>query len=83
MNIGINRLIFGTVLALILGFCGWLYIEHLSAGVHQVALHREVGRALAEQVAYVLGPQGRIVSISIDPKDLVETKFNWSPSELN
>src|SRR5262245_13207365 len=77
MNTRINRLIFATALAVIPCFCGWVYFQHLIAGVHQVALHRQVGKALAEQVANVLGSKGRIVSISIDPTDSVEAQVQW------
>jgi len=69
-----NRLISGITIAAILGSCVWIYFTKFKEAWHNVVLNQHVGKVLAEQSAVFLGSKGRIVSISINPKDHPELK---------
>ena|SRR5258708_1774522 len=52
----------------------WIYYHEFRAAKHSVALHERVGQVLAEQTASLIGKKGRVVMISIDPKEWPELK---------
>ena len=71
-------------LAIILASCFWIYITQTQTTRHNIGLHQRIGEVLAEQTATVLGDKGRIVTISIDPKEWPElrTQINAFKAKL-
>jgi hypothetical protein len=56
----------------IVAACAWIYITQTSDARHNEALHRHIGKVLAEQTAEVAGNKGKIVTLAIDTKDWPE-----------
>ena len=51
---------------LVIASCGvWIYYHEFKAPKHNVALHRHVGKVMAEQTAQTIGKKGRLVLITI------------------
>jgi len=58
----------------IIASCCWIYFTQVRASKHNVGLHKRVGEVMAEESARLVGKQGRIVLLSIDPRDWPELK---------
>ena len=63
-----------AAVAVIVASCAWIYFTQFSTAKYNVGLHQQVGEALAEQTANLIGKKGRVVSIAIDTKEWPELK---------
>ena len=60
-----NGLLALASLLVIAGSAAWIYYREFKAPKHNVALHQRVGEIMAEQTARQVGPNGRLLLLSI------------------
>jgi len=78
---GSPRSVLATALIVILGSVLWIYYFEFGAPEANVTLHRSVGQALADETARVIGHQGSIVLVTMDPHNSPEIKIQVNAFE--